>query len=57
MVLLLGFAESICRVGVQNLSKFLYCCCYDMKLDHECFAFSDEFLKVEIFCSFFGSSY
>ena len=26
-----------------------------MKFDHECFGFSEESLKVEIFFSFFGS--
>ena len=56
-VLLLGFVESICRVGVQNLSNFLYSCYCDMKLDHGCFGFSEESLKVEIFSAFLVPSY
>ena len=55
-ILLLGFAVCFCRAGVQNLSNVLYCCCCDMKLDHGCFGFSEESLKVEIFFSFFSSS-
>ena len=33
--------------------KILYSCCCDMKLDHGCFGFSKESLKVEIFFSAF----
>ena len=38
--------------GFKHGSSFLYSCCCDIKLDHGCFSFLEESLKVEIFFIF-----